>query len=165
MTEKTSKTKGKTDSKIKKFKTEIENLKKDLNEKNDKLLRTIADLQNYQKRMEKEIKNIKEETKRKYLCEIIEIYELLNKAVEDKNPKEGLKLLIKNIEKTFENEKIKCIECIGEKFDHNIHDAVTTIEKKDCEDNTIIEEIKKGYLINDKLLRPSQVIVSKNEDN
>ena len=138
MTEKTSKTKGKTDSKIKKFKTEIENLKKDLNEKNDKLLRTIADLQNYQKRMEKEIKNIKEETKRKYLCEIIEIYELLNKAVEDKNPKEGLKLLIKNIEKTFENEKIKCIECIGEKFDHNIHDAVTTIEKKDCEDNTII---------------------------
>ena len=160
MAQKTSKTKGKTDSKI----NEIKKLKIELNEKNEKLLRTVANLQNYQKRMEKEIKYIKEETRKKYLCEIIDIYELLQKARKDKDPKQGLKLLIKNIEKTFENEKIKCIKCLGEKFDHNIHDAVTTIEKKDCKDNIIIDEIKKGYLIEDKLLRPSQVIVSKNNE-
>ena len=151
--------------KINNLKKEIDNLKQDIKEKNEKILRISADFQNYQKRMEKELNSKEDETKKLYISELLDLHEILKKAYDDKNPKEGLKLLIKNIEKTFENEKIKCIECIGEKFDHNIHDAVTTIEKKDCEDNTIIEEIKKGYLINDKLLRPSQVIVSKNEDN
>ena len=61
----------------------------------------------------------------------------------------------------MEKEKIKPIECIGKKFDHNLHHAITTVENKDCEDDTIIEEIKKGYIINEKLLRPSQVIVAK----
>jgi len=53
---------------------------------------------------------------------------------------------------------------VGKKFDHNFHHAVTTIDKDDCEENTIVEEIKKGYMINEKLLRPSQVIVVKKEE-
>ena len=71
--------------------------------------------------------------------------------------------MISNIEKLFEKEQIKCIECVGKKFDHNIHHAVTTIDKGDCEDNLIVEEVKKGYMLNEKLLRPSQVIVVKKE--
>ena len=94
----------------------------------------------------------------------METYELLKKAYEDNNPKQGLKLIIENIEKFMEKEKIKPIECIGQKFDHKKHNAITTIEKKDCEDNTIIEEVKKGYMVNDKILRHSDVIVSKNKD-
>ena len=86
---------------------------------------------------------------------------MLKKAYEDNNPKQGLKLLLNNINNFFEKEQIKPIDCIGECFDHNIHHAVSTIEKKDCEDDTIIEEVKKGYMLNDKLLRPSHVIVAK----
>ena len=73
--------------------------------------------------------------------------------------------MLNNLENFFEKEQIKYINCVGKTFDHNIHHAVITIEKNDCEDGTIVEEVKKGYLIDDKLLRPSQVIVAKkNED-
>jgi molecular chaperone GrpE len=149
------------DKKTDSSKKEINKLKNELKEKEDHLLRSIADFQNYQKRMQKEIELIKEDTKKKYLCEIIELYELLKKAYEDNNPKQGLKLMINNLENFFNKEQIKCIDCMGKKFDHNIHHAITTIEKEDSEENVIVEEVKKGYLINNKLLRPSQVIVSK----
>lgn len=158
--EKTSKSKSKNND----LETEIKKLKDELKEKDDKLLRSVAELQNYQKRMQKEIRSIREETKKKYLNEIIDLYELLNKAYEDNNPKKGLKLLLKNIENFFEKEQIKCIDCKGQDFDHNYHHAITTIEKKDCKDDTVVEEVKKGYLIGDKLLRPAHVIVAKNKN-
>ena len=153
----TTKTTGK-----KKEKTKTE-LKKELKESEEKHLRSIAEFQNYQKRMQKEIKCIEEQTKEKYLSELIDLTELLKQAINDEKPKEALKLMLNNVENFFEKEQIKKIECIGEKFDHNFHHAVTTVEKNDCEDNTILEEVKKGYMIGEKLLRPSQVIVAKNE--
>jgi len=141
----------------------IEQLHQDLKEKNDKLLRAYADLQNYQKRMEKEVAGKEDETKKKYLSELLDVYELLQKAYEDENPKQGLKLLLSNLEKFFEKECVTYIECKGKTFDHVVHHAISTIEKDDCDDGTIIDEVKKGYLIGDKLLRPAQVIVVKNK--
>jgi molecular chaperone GrpE len=143
------------------LKKENEKLKQELKEKDEKLLRSIADFQNYQKRMQKELRLCEEQTKQKYLAELIDLNELLKKAYEDNDPKEGLKLMVNNIENFFEKEDIKYINCVGEKFDHNLHHAITTVEKDDCEDDIIIEEVKKGYMVNDKLLRPSQVIVTK----
>ena len=160
----TGKKKESTTKKPVNLKKELDKLKKDMKEKDQQLLRSIANLQNYQKRMEKELILKEEETKKKYITELIDLNELLKKALEDNNPKEGLKLMVNNIENFFEKEKIRYIECVGKKFDHNFHHALTTLEKDDCEDNTIIEEIKKGYMINDKLLRPSQVVVSKKKD-
>jgi molecular chaperone GrpE len=160
----TGKKNGSTTKKPVNLKKELDKLKKDVKEKDQQLLRSIANLQNYQKRMEKELILREEETKKKYITELIDLNELLKKALEDNNPKEGLKLLINNIENFFEKEKIKYIDCVGKKFDHNFHHALTTLEKDDCDDNTIIEEIKKGYMMNDKLLRPSQVVVSKKKD-
>ena len=151
--------------KLKKLKGEVRKLKLELKDKEDKLLRSYADLQNYRRRIEKELQYREDETKKKYLSELIELDELLKKAYEDKDPKDGLKLMISNLENLFEKEQIKYINCVGKPFDHNIHHAVTTIEKSDCEDGTIVEEVKKGYFINDKLLRPSQVTVTKNKKN
>ena len=157
----TGKKKESTADKINSLKNGIKKLKSDLKEKDDKLLRNIADFQNYQKRMEKELQSKENETKKKYISELLDLTELLKKAFEDENPKEGLKLMINNVENFFAKENIKYINCVGSKFDHNLHHAVTTIEKEDCEDETIVEEVKKGYMINDKILRPSQVIVAK----
>jgi len=146
------------------MKKEIKKLKLELKEKEDKLLRSYADFQNLKKRTERELKIIEEDVKKKYVLELLDLSELLKKAYEDENPKEGLKLMINNINNFFEKEQIKTINCIGEKFNHNFHHAITTIEKNDCEDQTIVEEVKKGYMINDKLLRPSHVIVSKKKE-
>ena len=160
----TDKTKDSSTKEINNLKKEINNLKLELKEKDEKLLRSYADFQNYQKRMEKELTLKEEEIKRRYLLELLDINEILKKAYEDENPKDALKLMINNIESFFEKEKVKVINCVGEKFDHNLHHAVTIVNKDDCEDNLIIEEVKKGYIIDDKLLRPSQVIVSKKKE-
>lgn len=143
----------------------LKKIEKELKEKNDKLLRTCADLQNYQKRMEKELISREGEIKRKYLTELIDLNEILKRAYEDKNPKQGLKLILNNLEKFFEKEHIRYIDCMGKSFDHGLHHAVTTVEKNDCENDTIVEEVKKGYMIGDSLLRPSQVIVAKKKEN
>jgi len=162
--ESTSKKKEEFEKKTNNLKKELKKLKQEVKDKEEKLIRNYADFQNFQKRIEKQLKINEEEIKKRYLTELIEIHELLKQAYEDKNPKQGLKLIINNIENFFEKEKIKYIDCVGKKFDHNFHHAVTTIDKDDCEENTIVEEIKKGYMINEKLLRPSQVIVVKKEE-
>jgi molecular chaperone GrpE len=166
------KSSAKKDDAIKKYKEQIQSLedqleetKKDLKETKDKLLRSYADYQNYQKRVEKNQNQKEIEIKQIYLSEFIDIKELLLKALQDENPKEGLRLILKQIEHFFNEEHISYIDCIGEQFDHNLHHAVTTIEQDDCKDNTIIEEIKKGYMIKDHVLRPSHVVVAKKKSS
>ena len=160
-------TRKKKDSNVKKtdnLKKEVEKLKQELKEKNDKLLRSYADLQNYQKRMEKELQHREDDSKKKYLSELIDINELIKKTYEDNSPKEALKLILHNLNSFFGKEQIKCIDCVGKPFNHNLHHVISTVEKKDCENEIIVEEIKKGYLVDDKLLRPSQVIVTKKKE-
>jgi len=161
-------TRKKKDSNVKKtdnLKKEVEKLKQELKEKDDKLLRSYADLQNYQKRIEKELQHREDDSKKKYLSELIDINEFIKKAYEDSSPKEALKLILHNLNSFFEKEQIKCIDCVGKPFNHNLHHAISTVEKEDCENEIVVEEIKKGYLIDGKLLRPSQVIVAKKKED
>lgn len=148
-------------NKVKNLEDTLQKLQQELKEKNDKLLRSYADLQNYQKRMKKELAALEDEIKKKYLVEIIDLYEMLKKAYEDNDPKSGLKLLLNNLDAFFEREQIKYVDCVGKTFDHTIHHAISTVEKENCIDGEIIEEVKKGYYLDDKLLRPSQVVVAK----
>jgi molecular chaperone GrpE len=151
-------------NKITKLEDKVKQLQKEVKEKNDKLLRNYADLQNFQKRIKKELDLKEEETKKKYLLELIELNELLKKAYQDKNPKSGLKLMIKNLDDFLKKENIRGIECVGKLFDHNLHHAISILEKDDCRDGIVVEEIKKGYLINNELLRHSQVVVAKKKE-
>ena len=116
------------------------------------------------KKITNDFKEEKNKIKKKYLLNILDILELLKKAHKDKNSNIGIKLIIDNIEDMLKKEKIQYIECIGKKFNHNIHHAISTIDKQDCKDNVIVEEIKKGYYLDDDILRPSQVIVQKKID-
>jgi len=152
----------KLQEKLKEKELELAKLKEELRKTKEKLLRSYADYQNYQKRVEKEIKEKTEKAKEDLLLQILDLYENLNLAYNDKSPKKAIRIIIKNIEKLIEKEKIKPIETIGKKFDHNLHHAISTIEKNDVEDGVIIDEIKKGYLRGDRILRPSIVVVAKN---
>lgn len=155
----------KYDKQINSLEDQIKLLEKELKETRDKLLRSYADYQNYQKRVEKNIKQKEKEIKQIYLSEFIDIKELLLKALQDDKPKQGLRLILKQLEHFFKEERVCYIDCIGKKFDHNLHHAVTTIEQENCEDNIVIEEIKKGYKIDDTVLRPSHVVVAKKKSS
>ncbi len=146
---------------LKKIEEENTQLHKELIDKNEKYLRTLADFQNYQKRMEKELQAQKEDIKKKYLLELLDLTELLKKAYEDSEPKSGLKLLLENLDKFLEKEGITYIDCKGKPFNYQLHNAVSTIEQSEYVDGTILDETKKGYLIGEKLLRPAHVIVAK----
>jgi molecular chaperone GrpE len=152
------------ETKLKRCQKEISQLKQELQEKNDKLLRSYADLQNYQKRMEKELQLKEEETKIKYLSELVDVNELLQKAYQDKDPKEGIKAILNNLNNFFEKEQVIHIDCVGKTFDHNCHHAISTVLKDDDNEDIIVEEVKKGYMVGEKVLRPSQVIVGKNKN-
>lgn len=153
---------------IKDPENEIQCLQEQLQEKNDKLLRCLADFDNYKKRVIKERQSLERDVKKHYLLELLDFKEILLQALEDNNPKEGVRILLNQLEQFFELENVKYIECIERPFDHTLHDAKATIEKVDCEDNIIIDEIKKGYMVDDYVIRPSHVVVSKKkseEDN
>jgi len=150
--------------KLKRQQDEIQRLTQELAEKNDKFLRALADYQNYQKRSEKELVTHEDDLKKKYLTEILDLQELLKQASEDADPKTGLKLLLGNLDKFLEKEGVTYIDCKGKPFDHTVHHAISTVEPKDCEDGTVVEEVKKGYRLGDKLLRPCQVIVAKKKE-
>jgi len=163
---KISKTKKKkiSDSNVEEYEIKLKKITNDFKEEKNKLIRNIAELQNQLKRYEKDYIIEKNKIKKKYLLNILDILKLIKKAHKDKNSNNGIKLIIDNIEDMLKKEKIQYIECIGKKFNHNIHHAISTIDKQDCKDNVIVEEIKKGYYLDDDILRPSQVIVQKKID-
>ena len=148
-------------SKLNKKEIQLKKFKQETKKDKDKLLRNIADLQNLIKRNQKHSVIEINRVKKKYLIQIIDILDIIKKSYKDKDPKTGIKLIINDIEKFLQDENIKYIDCIGKSFDHKIHHAITTIEKNDCDDEIIIDELKKGYYINSNILRPSQVIVAK----
>lgn len=150
--------------KIKKLEEDIQQLKQEVANKNDMYLRTLADLQNYQKRMEKELLARDDEQKKKYLSMVLDFQELLKKAYDDPTPKEGLKLLLNNLEKFLEKEGVTYIDCKGKPFNHTVQHAISTVEPVNCEEGIVVEEVKKGYMLGDKLLRPCQVIVAKKNE-
>ncbi len=147
---------------IKKEKEKIKSLKKELDEKKDQLLRTIADFQNYKKRVKKEMNEAIKYSKEELISKFLDVQENLER-VNELNSK-GLQLIMNQLKRIFEEEGIKEIEAVGKKFDYELHHTLSIVETNEHDDGIIIEEIKKGYLINDRILRPSLVMVAKNKN-
>ena len=74
----------------------------------------------------------------------------------------GLEIITKNFKKLLEEEGVKPMDCVGEKFDPYQHEVLMVQETDDVPENTILEELDKGYHFNDNILRPAKVIISKN---
>jgi molecular chaperone GrpE len=165
---KTEPSEEKTDSQninIDQCQEEVGRLRGELAEKQDKLLRAYADYQNYQKRMEKELAARQLEIRKRYLVEILDFYELLKKAADDPHPQAGLKSLLATIDHFLTREGVRYLDCKGKPFDYSVEHALSTLEREECPEGTVLEEVKKGYLLGDALLRPAQVIVSKKKES
>ena len=150
---------------IAKLNEEITNLK-------DQRLRTIAELENFRKRAEKDQSDALKYGVSNFAKEIINISDNIERAQssipkEAKNNEtikpviEGIDLIAQSVVTTFEKIGIKKIESLNEKFDHNLHQAMMEIEKDDLEPGTIVQELIPGYTLHDRLLRPAMVGVSK----
>ena len=169
--------KSHSDNKTKKedkISDEREDIKEKLNEVETKLLRSLADAENQRKRFEKEIKDAFEFGGFNFAKEMLSLMDNLQRAKTSIKNDEQLNknkdfdkflnnfdIIEKDLATVFEKNNIHSIDCKNKKFDPNFHQAMLEIEDEKYEQGTIIQEIQKGYMFKDRLLRPSMVGVSK----
>ncbi len=134
----------------------------------NKLKYLMADFDNYRKQMEKQAASKTESIKAELLLKFLNIRDdylralsVTKKSKLDPVVIEGLEGILRNIDSLLSSEGVREIETVGTPFDPNIHDAVAHSPREDMDENTVTAEIRKGYMLNDKVLRPSLVEISK----
>lgn len=139
-------------------------------EKNrDLLLRTQADAENMKKRLEREKADFLKFANENLIKDLLPVLDNLERAlgyadkdvVDQEGVLEGVRLTYEGLRNVLEKFGVTPVSALGEHFDPNFHEAVMQKEDPDVEGNTILEEIQKGYLLNDRLIRPSMVVVSR----
>ncbi|PZC43499.1 MAG: molecular chaperone GrpE [Chloroflexi bacterium] len=143
----------------------------DLNEEIDhyKLIaqRAQADLVNYRNRANQEMEEAKRAVQFGVISRFISIVDDLERAVENVPEEaqiewtEGVELVLRNLEKALELEGVSQIESLGKSFDPREHEALLYEENSDIEDGLILNVIQQGYRLNERIIRPARVIVSK----
>lgn len=148
----------KENSKIKNKNEAVEVEKRDFLED---LQRVQADFENYIKRVEKEKENWKLSSKSELLLKLIRIKEDFEKAVENTKD-DGVKMIYGNLSRILDEEGVREIKSLGERFNHELHEVVKKVEGSE---DMVIEEIQKGYLIGDKILRIAKVVIGGKNGN
>lgn len=140
----------------------------------DKYVRAVAELDNYKKRAAKERQDTIKYGKEEVIKDILPFVDSLDRAVEhaesntDVNAfKEGLKLIQDQLLCNLKKHGVEKIECAGQDFDPNFHEAMLQVASDEHDENKIVNEYERGYLLNGRLLRPSKVSVCKkiNKEN
>jgi molecular chaperone GrpE len=151
------------------------NLGEKLNEKEkecavnyDKYLRAVAELDNYKKRTAREKTDIIKYGKEDVIRDMLPFVDSLDRALEHAESntdiqafKEGLKLIQDQLLCSLKKHGVERIECTGKEFDPNFHEAMLQADSEHYEENKVIGEFERGYLLNGRLLRPSKVSVCK----
>jgi molecular chaperone GrpE len=146
---------------------EKERLSAELKEINDKYLRLYAEFENYKKRVNKDKEELVRYGNESLIYELLPVIDNLEMALKhaSDNVSEGLvqgvEITLKELQKTLEKFGLVAIEANGKLFDPLVHHAMTQIERDDIDEKVVIEEFRKGYMLRDKVLRPSLVAVSK----
>ena len=143
----------------------------------EKLLRTMAEMENQRRRFEKEKKEAFEFGGFNFAAESLLLIDNIDRAIVSfksdeslKNNKdlnkiiEGIEIVKKDLVSIFKKNGIEAIECINKKFDPNFHQAMLELEDNTKEGGTIVQEIQKGYMMKGRLLRPSLVGVTKKRE-
>lgn len=135
---------------------------------NDRLLRLQAEFENYKKRAARERGEFVRFANEGLLLELLPVGDSLEHAAattrsgaDAQGVAEGLDVIRRLFQATLEKVAVKAIEALGHEFDPNFHQAVIQVESTDGLDNIVVEEVRKGYLLEGRLLRPAMVKVSK----
>ena len=171
---KSEKKQKKIDTKEEPIEKKEASIDKELESVQEKLLRTMAEMENQRRRFEKEKQEAFEFGGYNFAKESLSLVDNLERAIlsfkEDekiKNNKdfdkiiEGLEIIKKDLVSIFKKNEIIQIDCLNKKFDPNYHQAMLEIEDSSKEAGIVVQEIQKGYMMKDRLLRPSLVSVTK----
>jgi len=155
---------------VKELEEKLEAAEQESKEHQDRLVRLYAEFENYKKRTLREMSEFRKFANESLIRELLPVIDNLERAVEHSvNNTEngecgitkGVDLTLKEILRIFDKFNVKPVEALGHPFDPNFHEAVGQEERDDCEDNIVVREFQKGYVLHDRLVRPAMVIVSK----
>jgi molecular chaperone GrpE len=134
----------------------------------DRLLRKQAEFDNYKKRVERERSEYVQFASAELIKELLNAMDSFDLAIHNANSDtgagdtmlRGLDLIYKQFQDTLARFGLKVIEARGQVFDPNLHQAVSTVPADDVPENTVVDELRKGYTLNGRLLRPVMVSVA-----
>jgi molecular chaperone GrpE len=146
--------------------SEVDKLKNECAEINDKHVRLQAEFLNFKKRTEKEKSNLYKFANEKLFVDLLPLMDNMERALASTEAGsdgivDGLKMIKKSLDEVFTKNDVAAIEAIGQEFDPELHHAVMSDESDDHAAEHVIEEFQKGYKLNDKVIRHSMVKVSK----
>ena len=139
----------------------------------DQLLRKAAEFENYKRRMENDYASIIKYSNEELILKILPVLDDFDRSFkarkDEKKPadaekfREGVELIYAKFVKVLEKLGVKHLEVVGKPFDPQYHDALLQIPKKGVPPHTVVEEVDKGYSLNEKVIRHARVIVSTDE--
>jgi len=161
------------DDPLKELQAKLEAKEKEAEDTYDRLLRISAEFDNYKKRSSREMVEYRKFANQSLIKEMLSVIDNLELAMNstnvhkaiDKDLLQGLEMTYKEILKVFEKFNVKPIDACGQPFDPTFHEAVMQEETNDSPKNTVVNELQRGYMIHDRLLRPSMVVVAKPKEN
>ncbi len=148
---------------------ELSQLQEDLLAARDAALRAQADAQNVKRRAEQDVEKARKFALERFASDLLPVVDNLERALEAasgddeaiKPIAEGVELTLKSFIDVLGKNKVDVVDPQGEPFDPNLHQAITMIENKEVEPNTVTAVMQKGYSLNGRLIRPAMVMVSK----
>ena len=149
--------------------TEITALRRERDELRDQLLRKAADFDNYRKRVERDRREMVELAAQDLLSELLPVLDDFERALEaDVAPgaesyRDGVELIYKQLQDLLKKRSVTPIEAVGTDFDPHVHQAVVHEDSTTHRDGEVIAELRRGYRLGDRLLRPAMVKVAKRE--
>lgn len=158
------KNESKNSDEIIELKKQIDSQKIELAETEDRLKRIAAEFDNYKKRSSKERETMHSSLLADIIASFLPILDNLEKALEakteDENYKQGIELVLKQFKDVLTANGVKEIEAVGKTFDPELHEAVSSVVDENLGEKEIKSEYRKGYMIGNKVIRHSMVIVA-----
>ncbi|HEY7864343.1 MAG TPA: nucleotide exchange factor GrpE [Thermoanaerobaculia bacterium] len=145
--------------------SESERLRAELEREHDRYLRSLADFDNYRRRVERERATAERSGKREILLSLLDVVDGFDRALdhiaaEPSAVSEGLRALHRKLLALLEAQGVTPLKALGETFNPELHDAVGSFETEEYDSGAVGEELQRGYRWGDKLLRPAKVRVA-----
>lgn len=148
---------------------ELVKLQKENEELNQRLLRVAADFDNFRKRTRLEKEELAKYANSNLISELLPVLDNFQLALDIKEPSEevkkfmtGMEMIQRQLLQVLEQAGLEAINAVGQTFDPQKHEAVMQVEDEEAPDNSVLEELRRGYMFKEKVIRPSMVKVAKN---
>ena len=137
-----------------------------IDELNERVVRLTADYDNYRKRAQRdkiEARQFANQGILEKLLPVLDNFEMAIIAVKDADPsvRDGVQMIYDQLLSVLKAEGVEPVDAVGKQFDPNLHEAISQEESDEVEEGEVISQIQRGFILNDRLVRPARVVVAK----